>query len=112
MNLAETDSDLKTRYIKSTTEYKTSFVEYLKQKETETGDHGGFRISISDTDGFKFDMGRGNKIDFSDRPKFVHPEVSIKTILSNSITDYGLLFAYGIGFFGIAFIGFFRYDMR
>ncbi|TNE69982.1 DUF3526 domain-containing protein [bacterium] len=111
MKLSQTDLDLKTRYLESATRYKTEFTGYLEQKQKETGDPGGIRIEMN-ADGFKFDMSRSTGIDFSDRPRFQHPEVSLKAIIPQLLGDFSLLGITGLLFFGLSFIGFLRYDMR
>lgn len=111
MNLTQTDLELKTRYQRAANQYKTEFTNYLTAKQKETGDPGGFRIEVSD-EGFKFDMGRETGLDFSDRPRFQHPETSLQEQFSTLLIDIILMKLSALILLAFGFVGFIRYDMR
>jgi len=51
-------------------------------------------------------------LDISDRPRFAFKEEPLKDKLSEVLPYWGILILFNVVFFGIAFVGFLRYDVR
>jgi ABC-type transport system involved in multi-copper enzyme maturation permease subunit len=117
MNLAETDTQAKDRAEDAMSEYRTDFNQYVHQKQQETGDMGGIRISIEvDSHGeqsLTIDASRGQEgLDISDMPRFVPPKRSVGEVAAASVVDFGLLVISILVVFGLALVSFLRYDIR
>jgi len=114
MSLAGTGIDLKSRYEKVMTDYRTRFNDYRAEKEAATdGPGGGFvSITIDSESGFKIGTGRDVALDVSDMPQFQPEPVTFSASFAPMVMDLGLLgFAILITFF-TAFLAFLRYDLR
>ncbi|MBX2990716.1 MAG: ABC transporter permease subunit [Bacteroidetes bacterium] len=112
MNLAETDITLKARYEDALNIYRTAFNRYKQQKQKESGDSGGIRISVDSERGVKIDTGREIALDLSGIPEFTRERASISSVLARSIVDFGLLSLFSLIAFAAAFVMFLRYDVR
>lgn len=112
MNLAGTDIDLKNRYEESMRNYRDEFKTFVEKKQAESGNNGGFRISMVNGK-VSMDMGRQDAgIDTSELPQYTSPVVTANASIGSSIFDFGMLGIFIILTFGGTFVAFLRYDMR
>ncbi len=112
MTLAGTDINLKNRYEESMREYRDEFSSFIQKKQAESGNRGGFRISIVNGN-VSMDTGRENSaIDTSEIPQYTAPVVTANASLGSSIFDFGMLGIFIILTFGGTFVSFLKYDMR
>ena len=113
MNVAGTDITLKRRYEQAMREYRMQFVQYVEKNAKETGNTGGFRITIDSDTGFKFSAPRERgTLDLGGLPVFVAPQLSIAGVMSAVVVDAGILALFSIMGFAVASIAFLRYDLR
>ncbi|MBN1997041.1 ABC transporter permease subunit [candidate division KSB1 bacterium] len=112
MNLAGTDIHLKIRYEQALEEYKKSLVSYAEEKQEESGQTGGIRISIDSASGMKIEAGRNTRLDVSDMPRFQEIKQTISHVLAPSIWDITLLIVYTLCAIAGSFAAFLRYDVR
>ena len=113
MNLAGTNTTLKSRYEYAMNAYRTEFSEFADAKEEEQMrglerearfQGGGHRIRI---------FGGGEEtIDASEMPQFTAPSQTMSEAIAPSVVDLGLLALYSIVAFAGAFVSFLRYDVR
>ncbi len=117
MNLAETDTQAKDRAEDAMSEYRTRFNQHVKQKQEETGDMGGIRITMEvDEHGeqsLTIDASRDREgLDISDMPRFSPPQRSVGEVVAASVVDFGLLIVSILVTFGLALGSFLKYDLR
>ena len=113
MNLAGTDINMKNRYEESMRSYREDFKTFVEKKQEESGNRGGFSISINNGK-VSMDLGNreGSSIDTSELPRYESPVVTANASIGNSIFDFGMLGIFIILCFGGTFAAFLRYDMR
>lgn len=114
MNLAGTNTAMKSRYEDSMQAYKTIFTDFVEDKRAEeqaeqrrqarNNSGGGVRI--------RFSGSNDEPIDVSEMPRYEAPEQSLSNALAPSIIDFGLLAFFSIAAFAGAFLAFVRYDVR
>ncbi len=80
-------------------EYDKMFLPYLQRKVQEAME----KDPTFNTNSF---------LDVSDRPRFVFKEESLRDKLNAVLPYWGILFLFNVVFFGGAFVGFLRYDVR
>jgi hypothetical protein len=113
MKLAGTDIALKSRYEDSMRGYRTRFNSYVEKKQKETGNAGGFRVTVDSEHGVKFTAPReGGSLDLSDLPSFAPPTAGLREIGGSLVMDAGQLALASLLAFAGAFIAFLRYDVR
>jgi len=113
MQIAGTDVGVKSRYEDAMKQYRENFVAYVQKKQKETGQTGGFRITMDTQTGIKFTSPRdGTSLDYSDAPVFSPPKVSAADILTPVAGDCALLVLFTVLAFGGAMVRFLRYDLR
>lgn len=114
MNLAATDINLKNRYEDAMRDYRTAFNGFVNKKLEDSGQHGGFRISISSETGVNIDTGDidTKSLDLSEVPRFEDPKHSYSAAITPAMTDLALLIFFTLIAFAGAFSGFIRYDVR
>jgi len=114
MALAGTGINLKSRYEKLMSDYRTRFNDYRDAKEAASDGPGGGFVSITfDSEkGMKIGSGRDVALDVSDMPKFSPESITFRAAFAPLILDLGILgFAIIITFLG-SFLAFLRYDLR
>jgi ABC-type transport system involved in multi-copper enzyme maturation permease subunit len=112
MALAGSDITLKSRYEDAMRNYRTTFVDYVKQK-TGDGPLGAVAISLSSDGSMSIATSRDNELlDISDRPRFVPPELTLAAAMDDLIIDVGVLLLATIIAYAAAFVAFLRYDVR
>jgi ABC-type transport system involved in multi-copper enzyme maturation permease subunit len=113
MRLAGTDIEMKARYEDAMREYRTAFTQYVGKKQKESGDTGGFRITVDTEHGVKFSAPREvGSLDLSGLPAFVHPVATVGSITGALVLDAGILVLASILAFAWACAAFVRYDIR
>jgi ABC-type transport system involved in multi-copper enzyme maturation permease subunit len=113
MEIARTDIGIKNLNEEAMERYRGEFKEYVDRKQKESGDTGGFRITVDSKKGFSFSAPRERgTLDISDLPRFVPVHTSIGEILQNSLVDACVLILFGLLALGGAVLGFHRYDVR
>lgn len=114
MNMIQTDIELKNRIEDNLKEYKNSFVDFITEKGNKSGSGpGGIRVSISSWTGIQVEDKRGkDKLDFSELPAFIEPQLSFANIIQPAVMDIGLIAVYILVSFGISFAAFLRFDLR
>jgi len=94
-------------------DYRSQFLQYIDRKAKETGNTGGFRITIDSDTGFKFSVPRERgTLDLSSLSAFVPPQVRIALVMSAVVVHAGLLGLFSIIGFALACMAFLRYDLR
>jgi hypothetical protein len=112
MALAGSDITLKSRYEDAMRNYRTTFVDYVKQK-TGDGPLGAVAISLSSDGSMSIATSRDNELlDISNRPRFVPPELTLAAAMDDLIIDVGVLLLATIIAYAAAFVAFLRYDVR
>jgi ABC-type transport system involved in multi-copper enzyme maturation permease subunit len=113
MKLADTDIEMKARYEDAMRAYRTAFTQYIDRKQKESGDTGGFRITVDSERGVKFSAPREvGSLDLSGLPSFAHPRATLAEIGSELIIDAGILGLVSLLAFAGAWGAFLRYDIR
>ena len=110
MNLAGTNTTLKTRYEESMRIYRTAFSQFVEDKRVEERkklleqQRGQRRVMI---------FGSGNEsLDVSELPRFEAPSHTFSEAIAPSVVDVGLLALFSVLCFAGAFVAFLRYDVR
>ena len=98
MNLGQTDLELKQRYEQLMETYRTTFTDYIEQKNP------GGMFSFSTT------QQAAEPLDLSDMPQFETPRAA--NILNKTLVDAAVLLLYTIIAFGLSVTAFNRYDVR
>ncbi|MBN1163595.1 MAG: ABC transporter permease subunit [Candidatus Krumholzibacteriota bacterium] len=114
MNIAGTDTGLKSRYQQAIEDYRETFLQYTERKDRESGGGmGGININFDTEKGLSVQTPRDRKtIDIVDMPLFQPPLRSGREVLSDTLTDLALLVLYAAAVLGGAFVAFLRYDVR
>lgn len=113
MKLAETDVALKSRYEDAMRVYRTAFTQFADKKQKETGNTGGFRITVDSEKGVRMSAPReGGALDLSELPSFVPPKAELTEAAGGLILDAGVLALASILAFVWALGAFLRYDVR
>jgi len=114
MNMMQTDIDLRNRIEDNLKEYKNSFVDFINEKENNSGSSpGGIRVSISSWTGVQVEDKRGkDKLNFTELPVFTEPQLSFANIIQPAVIDIGLIVVYIFVSFGISFAAFLKFDLR
>ena len=104
MNLADTSTQLKSKYEDSMKDYRTSFTQFVETKrEEERQRNRGRRGQFSDDQ---------ETLDLSELPRFEAPEETYAEAVAPTIIDFGLLSLFSLLAFAGAFLAFIRYDVR
>lgn len=117
MALAGTDIRVKNRYEDAINEYRNQFIQFVQQKQDETGDNGHIMMAVTMEDDGMSDMSiKGSRskdqIDITDVPRFMMPAVSLAEAVGPVVVDFGLLILYIFLSFAGAFVAFLKYDVR
>lgn len=113
MKIAGTDPELKARYEDAMRAFRTAFIAFAEKKQKESGDVGGFRITVDSERGVSFSAPReGASLDFSGMPSFVYQLPRLGGIAGGLLLDGGLLALATLLAFGWAFAAFLRFDVR
>ena len=111
MNLAGTNTTLKTRYEESMKAYRTAFAQFVEAKRIEERrrmmeqQRGQRRVMILG--------GAGDEaLDVSELPRYEAPSHTFAEAFGPSMIDVGLLALFSVICFGGAFVAFLRYDVR
>jgi len=114
MNLAGTDVDLKGRYEEAMSQYRGTWGAFVKRRQEETGDMGGFvTVEIDSEKGVQIGTSRDDQtIDVSDMPRFAPPERGVGPVLAGILPDFAILALGTLLAFAGAFAAFLRYDVR
>lgn len=113
MNLSGSDIGLKSRYETALEDYKKTYSQFVQQKQKESGQSGGIRISMDSRRGFSFQTDEGTKmLNPVDMPKFVYNETVQQSSFGLVAVDVSLLLAYSLIAFFVAFLLFLKYDVR
>lgn len=110
MNLAGTNTTLKTRYEEAMKAYRTTFAQFVEAKRIEERkkrmeEQRGRR-------GMVFGGGGDETLDVSELPRFEEPSHTFAEAVEPSVTDLGLLALFSVMCFAGAFVAFLRYDVR
>jgi flagellar biosynthesis GTPase FlhF len=111
MNLAGTNTTLKTRYEESMKAYRTAFSQFVEAKRIEERrkmmeqQRGQRRVMI-------FGGAGDEAVDASELPRYEAPAHTFAEAFSPSMIDVGLLALFSVICFGGAFAAFLRYDVR
>jgi hypothetical protein len=113
MEVAGTSIALKTTTEESMERYRSMFKEHVDRKQKESGDTGGFRITVDSEKGFSFSAPRERgTLDLSDLPRYQASVVPMSAVLAGAGLDVVLMFLCGAAALGLAVAGFHRYDVR
>ena len=107
MHLANTGTELKSKYEDAMKAYRTTFTRFVdaKRAEDQQRNRGRGRSRFgSDDDQEPLDLG--------ELPRFDAPTQSYKESVAPGIVDFGLLSLFSIAAFAGAFVAFLRYDVR
>lgn len=115
--LTLTDVDLSRRYVDDLRRYRKEFLEYADDKilKNPRQSRGGYRVSMrgDENEGYRFEVEVPTyKISIGDMPEFRQEQVRLESTLEPILPDLTLLALYALGFFGLAFLAFTRYDVR
>lgn len=110
MNLAGTNTTLKTRYEDGMKAYRSTFSQFVEDKRVEEQkkrmqEQRGRRT-------FVFGGGNQETLDVSEMPRFEEPSHTYAEAVAPSMFDIGLLALFSVVCFGGAFMSFLRYDVR
>jgi ABC-type transport system involved in multi-copper enzyme maturation permease subunit len=113
MNLAGTDIGLKSRYEDAIQAFRKTFNDFTAQKQKETGNSGGIRITVDSDKGFSFSAPREKGvIDVSELPQFAPPVRTFAEAVLPTALDVGIIVLYTVLALAGAMIVFLRYDVR
>jgi ABC-type transport system involved in multi-copper enzyme maturation permease subunit len=113
MNLAGTDIGLKSRYEDAIQTFRRTFNDFTALKQKETGNSGGFRITVDSDKGFSFSAPREKGvIDVSELPQFAPPVLTFAEAVLPTVVDVGIMVLYTVLALAGAMIVFLRYDVR
>lgn len=113
MEIARTGIGIKNANEEAMERYRGKFKEHVDKKQKESGNTGGFRITVDSESGFSFSAPRERgTLDVSDLPRFAPVKASMGEILQSSLVDACLLALFGLLALGGAVFGFHRYDVR
>jgi ABC-type transport system involved in multi-copper enzyme maturation permease subunit len=113
MLLAGTDVSLKSRYEDAMRAYRTRFTEFTGKKQKETGNTGGFSITVDTEGGVKLSSPRdGGVLDLSELPAFVTPRTMLRDIANGLVLDAGALILASLLAYAGALWAFTRFDVR
>jgi hypothetical protein len=113
MQVSGTSITLKNNTEETMERYRNVFKEHVDRKQKESGDTGGFRITVDSEKGFSFSAPRERgTLDLSDLPRYQASVVPLSVVLTGAGLDVVLLFLCGAVALGIAVAGFHRYDVR
>jgi hypothetical protein len=113
MEVGGTSIALKNTAEESMERYRSAFKEHVDRKQKESGDTGGFRITVDSEKGFSFSAPRERgTLDLSDLPRYQASVVPMSTVLAGAGLDVVLMFLCGAAALGLAVAGFHRYDVR
>jgi ABC-type transport system involved in multi-copper enzyme maturation permease subunit len=109
MGIAGTDISLKTRYEDALRSYRTTLNAYTEQKQKETGDVGGIRITMDSEKGISISSPReSGTIDLTSMPRFTPPAQGSAV----PAADVGIILGSILLAFAGSVAGFRRFDMR
>jgi hypothetical protein len=113
MEIARTGIGIKNANEEAMERYRGEFKDHVDKKQKESGNTGGFRITVDSEKGFSFSAPRERgTLDVSDLPRFAPVKASMGEILQSSLVDACLLALFGLLALGGAVFGFHRYDVR
>lgn len=113
MNLAGTDLGLKARYEDAIQAFRTTFNAFTAQKQKESGNSGGIRITVDSDKGFSFSAPREKgTIDISELPQFAPPARTFAEAVVPTVVDIGIMVLYTVLALAGAMVAFLRYDVR
>ncbi len=117
MSLAGTDTESKARNEDAMNRYRRELNKYTSDKQVETGQSGGIRISVSVDDkgeaNLAVDASRARDgLNTTDMPRFKAPEVSLAEAIGPTVVDFGILGFDILFIFALAFVAFLKYDLR
>jgi hypothetical protein len=113
MEVGGTSIALKNATEESMERYRSIFKEHVDRKQKESGDTGGFRITVDSEKGFSFSAPRERgTLDLSDLPRYQASVVPMSAVLAGAGLDVVLMFLCGAAALGVAVAGFHRYDVR
>jgi ABC-type transport system involved in multi-copper enzyme maturation permease subunit len=108
MHMANTGTELKSRYEDAMKVYRTTFTRFVDSKREEDARRNRGR-------GFGPGGGGADNqeaLDLGEMPRFEAPKQAYAEAVAPSIVDLGLLSLFSIVTFAGAFVAFFRYDVR
>jgi ABC-type transport system involved in multi-copper enzyme maturation permease subunit len=109
MQIAGTNIDLKTRYEDALRSYRTTFNDYAQQKQKESSDIGGIRITMDSEKGLSINAPREKgTLNLTDMPRFT----SAHEMFTFPFVDTAILFLSILLAFAGSVIGFLQYDLR
>jgi len=113
MNISQTNVNIQNDYERQLEKYRNDFVNYIDEKQSETGNKGMFRISVDSETGVKIDFDRNSSsLDISEVPKFQFMEKTLNSIIYDLIFDFTLLVLIIIAMIGLSYRSFLKYDLR
>jgi ABC-type transport system involved in multi-copper enzyme maturation permease subunit len=106
MTLAGTGLNLKQHFRDAAQAYQTTFAKFITEK-TGVNPGGGlvFRVVTSDNE-------KPRAIDPKELPEFTYVPMTLAGVFPGTVLDFGLLAAFMVVFFAVAFVAFLHYDLR